>query len=118
MDKPKPFDMRKMDDVKRWFNEMEAYLIAEDFENRGTDFTGRQFAMGGFMQFRDIMLKDMSKADICVGLLECNNDEKMAHLGRMVYEVLMRNSSRKTYKITIDGKTTELGYSECIVHGN
>jgi len=55
--KPKRYDMKKEEDVKRWFREMEGYLKTEDFLNQGTDREGRVFAMDGFRQLRVISFK-------------------------------------------------------------
>ncbi len=59
MMKPRAYDMRDKEDVKRWFREMEGYLKTgygehKTFVNMGTDYEGRCFAMDGFRQLREI----------------------------------------------------------------
>ena len=56
------YDMKKEDDVRRWFREMEGYLklgyeTGHDFIEQGTDREGRVEAMDGFRQLRMIMFK-------------------------------------------------------------
>jgi len=60
--KPEKYDMKKAEDVRRWFLEMEGYLKCghesrHDFINQGTDRDGRVYAMDGFRQLRVIMFK-------------------------------------------------------------
>lgn len=60
LNKPKPFDMSKKEDLERWFREMENYLKCCNgltFVDAGTDFKGREFALKGFQQLKDISLK-------------------------------------------------------------
>jgi len=58
--KPKRYDMKKEEDMKRWFREMEGYLKTENFLNQGTDREGRVYAMDGFRQLRVLMYKQYS----------------------------------------------------------
>jgi len=56
------YNMKKEEDVKRWFREMEGYLkcgyeTGNDFIEQGTDREGRVEAMDGFRQLRMIMFK-------------------------------------------------------------
>ena len=60
--KPRKYDMEKIEDVRRWFTEMEGYLSCgretkNDFIHQGTDFEGRCFAIDGFRQLRMIIYK-------------------------------------------------------------
>ena len=52
--------MKKEEDMKRWFREMEGYLKTENFLNQGTDREGRVYAMDGFRQLRVLMYKQYS----------------------------------------------------------
>jgi len=45
---PRPYDMRRPEEVKRWFREMRGYLRTSRFLEYGTDFDGRRYAMKGF----------------------------------------------------------------------
>jgi len=65
--KPKKYDMKKEEDVRRWFREMEGYLklgseTKTDFIYQGTDFDGRVCAIDGFRQLRVIMFKSFMKS--------------------------------------------------------
>ncbi len=49
--------MRKLEDTKRWFREMEGYLKTgygehKTFVNVGTDLEGRKYAFDGFYQLK------------------------------------------------------------------
>ena len=55
--KPRKYDMKDLEDTKRWFREMEGYLHTgygehKSFVNRGTDLEGRKFALDGFYQLK------------------------------------------------------------------
>ena len=56
---PKKYDMSKIEDLERWFREMDSYLNLEGngFINQGTDFKGRKFALDGFYQLKQMLLK-------------------------------------------------------------
>ena len=55
---PKPFNMHNPVDVDRWFMEMKGYLRACDFVNRGTDRSGRKYALEGFESLQEMLVSD------------------------------------------------------------
>jgi hypothetical protein len=50
--KPEKYDMKKLDDTRRWFREMGGYLQTDNFLLQGTDKQGRKHAMEGFNQLK------------------------------------------------------------------
>jgi len=56
---PRPYDMSKQEEVRRWFREMEGYLRTEcggyDFLHQGTDYGGRKYALEGFARLKEIL---------------------------------------------------------------
>ena len=60
---PKVYDMKKREDIERWFREMNGYLKTENFLEQGTDREGRKFAMCAFHDLRHILLTDIKGGD-------------------------------------------------------
>jgi len=58
--KPKKYDMSKMSDIKRWFEEMEGYLKEANwgrgFVTDGTDKEGREFALEAFFELKKVLI--------------------------------------------------------------
>jgi len=57
MEKAKKYDMKKPEDVERWFEEMDGYLKTSRFVESGTDHEGRCFALHGLKQLRNLLCK-------------------------------------------------------------
>ena len=57
--RPKPYDMKNVTDLRRWFREMKGYLkVANEgrgFITDGTDIDGREYAMQGFLELEAIL---------------------------------------------------------------
>ena len=57
MSKPREFDFTKIEEITRWFDEMEDYLKCcngLEFINAGTDLEGRKFALQGFHKLKKL----------------------------------------------------------------
>jgi len=61
--KPEKYNMMQKPDRDRWFREMEGYFRTSNFRFQGTDIEGRQFALDGFEQLKNIIALDYPLLD-------------------------------------------------------